>query len=92
MVKIKYSQVFSITLQVFRVDMFLHQQWNDHRLNHSMNEKLTIIVGMNGADIIWTPDTLLLSSIESQYLSDTVNSHRFDIYPNGDVYWGTRYF
>ncbi|XP_047136542.1 gamma-aminobutyric acid receptor subunit beta-1 isoform X2 [Hydra vulgaris] len=76
---------------IYTADMFLRQRWNDYRLRHNMSEKLTLIVGTNyPSDIIWTPDTVFINSVNGLLHSVTVNNNKLDIHPNGDVFWGTR--
>lgn len=85
-------RVLRIVFQVFPSDLFFRQRWNDHRLKHNMSRSLVLMTGRKHvADLLWVPDTVFINSIDSKMHDVMINNNKLDIYPNGDVFWGTRY-
>eukprot|EP00795_Rhopilema_esculentum_P014023 gene14023-4996_t len=76
---------------IFPCELFFRQRWNDARLKHNLSQPLTLMAGRKHvSDIIWVPDTVFVNSIDSKMHDVTVRNDKIDIYPNGDVFWGTR--
>ena len=74
------------------MDLFFRQRWNDHRLKHNMSRSLVLMTGTKHvADLIWVPDTIFINSIDAKMHDVTIQNNKLDIFPNGDVFWGTRF-
>lgn len=77
--------------QAFPSDLFFRQRWNDPRLKHNMNRSLVLMMGTKQVpDVIWVPDTVFINSIHSKMHDVTISNNKLDVFPNGDVFWGTR--
>ena len=87
-------KVFSTNFfQTFTTDLYFRQTWQDYRLRHNAKTVLTPLLGRKiPTDFIWTPDTVISNSVKTRKHKVTTNNEKLDIYPNGTVFWGSRYF
>ena len=71
------------------MDFFLRQSWIDPRLAHGHPNTLTI--SNTVLEKIWTPDTYIQNSKNSEFHYVTGANKMFTLAPNGTVMYNARY-
>ena len=71
------------------MDIFLRQWWYDPRFKSNYSKPFNMAV--DPTTMIWTPDTYFWNVKDAKYHHVTRENMRVQIWPNGKIYYSTRW-
>lgn len=83
--------LFLLSLQDYRVNIFLRQKWNDPRLAYSEYPDDSLDLDPSMLDSIWKPDLFFANEKGANFHEVTTDNKLLRIFKNGNVLYSIRW-